>query len=304
MSLGSIRLASSGLAATSRGGASSGRSAGNSGAFCGSGSPHVPLADPVIVSPFHQVEMDVVLVVPVRARAEHGREPRAGGMQHTLAHPRGTVRSVSEIVLPSTNLKARTSSALARPCSESCAPTTRLRPRHSNESKLSEIGDGGAEALRQRRDITANPVGQCCRHLTAQDRRRFYRNLPLVRQHDRLQPHQILAPAAAGALDVGDTGRNGDFVCQRQRQADCSGAVGAACSGLPFACSFCPGCRGRRKGPRPGAVLATGRPHAAPCPARVAILPSTGRPRAPGGMLSLRWPARLACQAAAPPPRR
>ena len=50
---------------------------------------------------------------------------------------RGTVRSVSEIVLPSANLKARTSSALARPCSESLAPTTRLRPRHSNESKLS-----------------------------------------------------------------------------------------------------------------------------------------------------------------------
>ena len=48
--------------------------------------PHVPLADPVVVAPLHQVEMDVVLVVPVRARPQHGRKPRADRMQHVLAH--------------------------------------------------------------------------------------------------------------------------------------------------------------------------------------------------------------------------
>ena len=49
----------------------------------------------------------------------------------------GTLRSVSAIVRPSASLIARISSALARPCSDSFAPATRLRPRHSNESKLS-----------------------------------------------------------------------------------------------------------------------------------------------------------------------
>src|SRR3954454_14481011 len=39
--------------------------------------PDVPLADPVVVAPLRQVEMDMVLVVPVRAGAEHGRKTRA-----------------------------------------------------------------------------------------------------------------------------------------------------------------------------------------------------------------------------------
>ena len=44
----------------------------------------------------------------------------------------------------------------------------------------------------------------------------FTETLPLVRQHDRLQPHQVLAPAATGAMDVGNAGRNGDGVGQCQ----------------------------------------------------------------------------------------
>ena len=44
----------------------------------------------------------------------------------------------------------------------------------------------------------------------------FTETLPLVRQHDRLQPHQVLAAAATGAMDIGNAGRNGDGVGQRQ----------------------------------------------------------------------------------------
>ena len=40
--------------------------------------PHVPLTDPVIAAPLHHIEMDMVLVVPVRARAQHRRKPRTG----------------------------------------------------------------------------------------------------------------------------------------------------------------------------------------------------------------------------------
>ena len=144
----SLGFAASDLAATSRGGASSGRSAGNSGADLRQRIPHVPLADPVVVAPLHQVEMDVILVVPVRPRTQHRGESRADGMQHTSrGASRATPRSVSEIERPLASLSERTSSALARPCSDSCAPTTRLRPRHSNESKLSSSLIVGAEAL-------------------------------------------------------------------------------------------------------------------------------------------------------------
>jgi len=47
--------------------------------------PHVPLTYPVIIVPLHQVEMDVVLVIPVRARPQHRRKPRAHRVQHALA---------------------------------------------------------------------------------------------------------------------------------------------------------------------------------------------------------------------------
>ena len=82
--------------------------------------------------------------------------------------------------------------------------------------EIIEIGDGAAEAGRERRDIVADPFGQRGRHGTAQDGRRLHRNPPLVRQHDRLQPHQVLAAAATGAMDIGNAGRNGDGVGQRQ----------------------------------------------------------------------------------------
>ena len=128
---------------------------------------------------------------------------------------RGTVRSVSEIDRPLASVKARTSSALARPCSESWAPTTRLRPRHSNESKLSRSLIAAAEVLRQRRDVVPDPVGDCGRHLATHDGRRLHRDLPLVRQHDRLQPHQVLAAAATGAMDIGNTRSDGYLLRQR-----------------------------------------------------------------------------------------
>ena len=69
---------------------------------------------------------------------------------------------------------------------------------------------------RQRRHVGADPVGDRGRHGAAQDRRRLHRNPPLVRQHHRLQPHQVLAAAAAGALDVGDAGGDRDRIGQRQ----------------------------------------------------------------------------------------
>ena len=176
---------------------------------------------------------------------------------------------------------ARTSSALARPCSESLAPTTRLRPRHSNESKLSRSLMALPRRCRQRRHVGADPLGHRGRHGTAQDRRGLHRNPPLVRQHDRLQPHQILAAAAAGALDVGNAGRDRDRLGQRQpagRRLRAPRAQPArACRSPAAPCPACPVPRLSRSadGASAGRGLAAAPPHGATLPghgpARVAV---------------------------------
>ena len=96
--------------------------------------------------------------------------------------------------------------------------------------EIVEIADGAAEACRQRRHVGADPVGDRRRHRAAQDRRRLHRDPPLVRQHHGLQPHQILAAAAAGALDVGDAGGDRDRIGQRQPAGRGRRRRGAACS--------------------------------------------------------------------------
>ena len=126
-------------------------------------------------------------------------ENRAHTECSTLSrNSRGTVRSVSEIDRPSASLKERTSSALARPCSDKAAPTMRLRPRHSNESKLSRSVMTLPRLLGQRRHVGADPVGDRRRHGAAEDRRRLDRDPTLVGQHHGLQPHQVFSTAAAG----------------------------------------------------------------------------------------------------------
>src|ERR1035441_7244592 len=94
-------------------------------------------------------------------------EKRAHTECSTLSRSsRDTVRSVSDIDWPLASFRARTSSALARPCSDSLAATTRLLPRHLNESKLSRslitlprLAASGAMSVRIQSAI-ADAMGQ------------------------------------------------------------------------------------------------------------------------------------------------
>ena len=61
---------------------------------------------------------------------------------------------------------------------------------------------------------------------------------PLVRQHHRLQPHQILAAAAAGAMDVGNAGGDRDRSVSASRQAEGCGAAACA-AGLSASAGAC-----------------------------------------------------------------
>ena len=67
----------------------------------------------------------------------------------------------------------------------------------------------------QRHDVGADPVRDRRRHRAAQGRRRVDRHPLLVRQHDRFQPHQVLAAAGSGPMDVGNRGRDRDLFRQR-----------------------------------------------------------------------------------------
>src|SRR5579872_7173606 len=76
--------------------------------------------------------------------------------------------------------------------------------------EIVEIGDGGAEAFRKRRDIGANPIGDGGGHPTAQNRRGLDRDLTMIGQDHGFKPHQILSPAAAGTVNVGNAGGDRD----------------------------------------------------------------------------------------------
>ena len=74
-----------------------------------------------------------------------------------------------------------------------------------------QIGDDAAQALGQRHHVGADPVREGGSHGAAENGRGLYRYQPLVRQHHRLQPDEVLAPATAGAVNIWNTGGDGDL---------------------------------------------------------------------------------------------
>ena len=89
----------------------------------------LPLANLESVLALFKVQVDMVLMVPVRARAEHRRETAADTFLPGLPEVRETFTSVGSIVLPLTSVIAPMSSALALPCSLMTPPTILLRLR-------------------------------------------------------------------------------------------------------------------------------------------------------------------------------
>ena len=59
--------------------------------------PNFPLTQPVAAAALRQIEMDVVLVVPVRSRPEHRRKARADGHLHTFTQFDGEPTSVRRV---------------------------------------------------------------------------------------------------------------------------------------------------------------------------------------------------------------
>ena len=82
--------------------------------------------------------------------------------------------------------------------------------------EIVERAELAAETFGERLDRGADPVGDGRCHATTQRRRGLEQHAVLVRQHDRLQPHQVLAAAVAGPVDVGNRRRNRDLFGQRE----------------------------------------------------------------------------------------
>ena len=147
------------------------------------------------------------------------------------------------------------------------------------------------QARRQRRDVGADPVRDRRRHGAAQDRRGLHRDLPLVRQHHGLQPHQILAAAAAGAMDVGNAGGDRDRSVSASRQAEGGGASEALARPVRPVCpldgrSVFPAraCSGSIAGASAGRGLGNGTDTGTCGPARLwPVLARTGRSMDPAG---------------------
>ena len=160
--------------------------------------------------------MDVLLVVAVRSRPQHRGEPRAYRMQHALAQF-ARHRAIGEC--------NRLAIGKFQPANVERIGVSVFRQFGAGDAvaaaaiervEIVEIADGAAEARRQRRHVGADPVRDRGRHGAAEGRRGLQRNPPFVWQHHGFQPHQILAAAIAGTLDVGDAGGDRDRVCQRQ----------------------------------------------------------------------------------------
>ncbi|OKO85227.1 hypothetical protein AC629_19625 [Bradyrhizobium sp. NAS80.1] len=178
--------------------------------------PDVPLADPVVVAPLRQIEMDMVLVIPVRAGTEHGGEARADRMQHPLAHVAGHGAVGQADRLPVGELDGPDVDGVGLAVLGQQGANNAVATAALEGIEIVEIADGRAEARGQRHHVLAHPVRDGGRHGAAKDRRRLDRHLALVRQHDGFEPHQILATAATGAADIGDRGRDCDIVGQRE----------------------------------------------------------------------------------------
>src|SRR5262249_52477995 len=93
----------------------------------------VRVARAMAVAPTHQIDVDVVVVIDVRARRQHGAELIAGRGLHVaqkallLGNPRQPFFTV--ILRPSASVNAAMSSALPKACSEMLALGLPFMPR-------------------------------------------------------------------------------------------------------------------------------------------------------------------------------
>ena len=245
--------------------------------------------------------MDVVLVVPVRARPQHRRKPRAGRMQHVLAQlPRhgavgqrdraaigklegadierigaavfgkqGTGNAVAAAALEGVEIVE-----VARSCCRAFAPAARYRCGSSRRSQT-PCGNGGLPL--------ASPTPAVCRAArsppAAPDPRRRSRRDHGCRECWERWRSPPSAPAgtpkaAARAPPAHRVWRSRPAPVSRPRAA-----------------------LGRLSAPPPGAASATAPPCGARCPAALAtVLIRTGRPTGPARTGAPPSPARPACR--------
>ncbi len=158
----------------------------------------------------------MVLVVPVRAGPQHGCKPCAHRMQHALAQlPRHRAvgqRNRSAVgELDGANVERIGAAMFGQDGADDAVAAAAFE-----RVEIVEVGDDAAEASCQRRHVGADPVGDRRRHGAAEDRRRLDRDPALVGQHHGFQPHQVFSTAAAGAVDIGNAGGDGNRLGQRQ----------------------------------------------------------------------------------------
>jgi hypothetical protein len=158
-----------------------------------------------------EVHMDMILMVPVGAGAEHGGEPGASVLAQAFAKVLGDVgigqlhhRAVCELEradIDGVGLamlgKFRADDAIA------AAALIRVEVIDALEC-ASEGAHGG-------RQVLAHPLHDHLGKRAANDRRRRHPHARLVGEPHRLEPHRILHAALAGPGQRRQRGRNGQF---------------------------------------------------------------------------------------------
>ena len=174
------------------------------------GHAHVPLAHRAIArAAFHEIHVDVVLVIAVGTGAQHRREAGAHALLPALAEilRHMNVGRVDGLAVDQRDRAHVDRVALAvlahhRPDDVVAAAAVIGRVVSHRANARSEI-EG-----RELRQVVAHPVGDRLGHVATEHGRRIDLDPAAVGEDDRLEPHQIAAAAVAGALDGIDRRRN------------------------------------------------------------------------------------------------
>src|SRR6516225_7588291 len=174
----------------------------------------VPVTYAVAAGALREIHMDMVLVIAVGARPQHGRKARAGPRPQILAkvfwHMRiGELDHRAAPELDGADVQCVGLAVLGELRSRNpVAPAAIIR------GVIVDALERAMEGARGRRYVVAHPLHDCFGKGATKDRGRRDSDAALARQYDSFEPHQIAGPAFPGALDGGYRGSQSKVVRQ------------------------------------------------------------------------------------------
>ena len=172
--------------------------------------------------------MDVILVISVRARAQHRGKARAGACSQILANVLRHVR-VGELdhcaagKPDGADVERVGLAMLGQLCSRDPVTAAAIV-----RGIIVDALERAIERASGRHQVLAHPLHDRLGKSAANDRGRHYRDPVLVWQHHRFEPHQIIRAAFAGPSIAGMDGASASSSVNRRRHSESAESAGSA----------------------------------------------------------------------------